>query len=489
MRRLPRGLTIGAALAALLLAAPVGPAGAQNRPERAAADEAPLRKKAPDEVRGRGASISAMRSGRLSCGTVITQSTTLTADVGPCQGNGVIIGADNIMLNLNGYTISGTPGPGDGNAAGVRLPNRSGVLVTGQPGDSGRKGIITGFDAGVLVNGGSGNTVKNLTLRDNIGPATRAAFLGDGIAVMNSANNTIQGNTVDHNGIYDGIAVLGNASHENLIRGNTVTRSVAIAESPAGNGTGVGIVVDAFLDGPTGKLIRGNRVLNNTVRANDGSGISNVMTQDGLVAGNAVEDNGHVAIPGNGIGLQIGLFPETTETRMTIENNVIRRNGSNGIYSITDSNQVLGNTIEDNGWQPPLSWTPSAGLFMDVYQGGNLIERNTVRHNGPGDYGTGIWVTARSGVNGGVGGPSNNNRIQHNTVTDHPFIGIELTVTGGTNYVVSNYSVNNSLFDLADDGGAFGYYAGCGDNVWTDNTYETADPPCAGNGGTQVSVP
>ncbi len=39
----------------------------------------------------------------------------------------IIVGADNITLNLNGHTISGTPGPGDGNAAGVRVPNRTGV--------------------------------------------------------------------------------------------------------------------------------------------------------------------------------------------------------------------------------------------------------------------------------------------------------------------------------------------------------------------------
>ncbi|HEV2810870.1 MAG TPA: hypothetical protein VGV93_10810, partial [Acidimicrobiales bacterium] len=134
MRRLRRSIGIGAALSFLLLGAPVDAAGAED-PPAPQAEEASVRRPAAEPT-GRRASIAAMRSGRLNCGDVITQTTTLTADVGPCPGNGIIIGADNIMLNLNGHTISGTPGPGDGNAAGIRLPFRTGVRITGQPGNS-----------------------------------------------------------------------------------------------------------------------------------------------------------------------------------------------------------------------------------------------------------------------------------------------------------------------------------------------------------------
>ena len=500
--RLHRRMTIGAAVASLALSALVGTAAtAQEAPETAAAENAPdtpvRRAHGPSEVTGPEASVNAMRSGKLSCGQVITRSTTLTADVGPCPGSGIIIGADKITLNLNGHTISGTPGPGDGNTAGVRLPMRSGVTVTGQPGDSGRKGTITGFDAGVLVNRGSGNTVQNLTVRDNIGPASRDAFLGDGIAVMNSANNTIRRNTVDHNGIYDGIGVLGEQSHANTIRDNTVINGIALVDlsGPAGNGTGVGIVVDAYLDPlpprAPGPLIRGNQVLDNVVRANDGPGISNVMTQDGRVAGNTVEDNGHVSLPGNGIGFQLGLFPQSTEGRMVVENNVIRRNGGTGIYSTEDKNTLRGNIVEENGWQPPRNWDPHGGIYMQVTPvGGGLIEGNTVRHNG--GSGLGIMVESVDRDNGGVSGLSNNNRIHNNSSTDHSTVGIMLVLTGGTgNEVVSNYAVNNPGFaDLVDGGGLFfGAYEGCGANLWFDNTYEVGMPECTGNGGTQVSVP
>jgi len=33
---------------------------------------------------------------------VVTQSTTLTGDVGPCSGHGIVVAADNITLNLGG---------------------------------------------------------------------------------------------------------------------------------------------------------------------------------------------------------------------------------------------------------------------------------------------------------------------------------------------------------------------------------------------------
>ena len=44
----------------------------------------------------------------IHCGSVITTSTTLNADVGPCPTNGLIIAASNITLNLGGHSVIGT---------------------------------------------------------------------------------------------------------------------------------------------------------------------------------------------------------------------------------------------------------------------------------------------------------------------------------------------------------------------------------------------
>ncbi|HVL98011.1 MAG TPA: carboxypeptidase regulatory-like domain-containing protein, partial [Egibacteraceae bacterium] len=75
----------------------------------------------------------------LRCGDVITEDTTLEADLGPCPDNGLIVGADNVTLDLGGHTIFGTDAVGDG--AGVLIDNRTGVTV--------RNGTIRGFDGGV----------------------------------------------------------------------------------------------------------------------------------------------------------------------------------------------------------------------------------------------------------------------------------------------------------------------------------------------------
>jgi hypothetical protein len=43
----------------------------------------------------------------ISCGDTITTDTTLEADLIDCPSNGVVIGADDITLDLNGHVIDG----------------------------------------------------------------------------------------------------------------------------------------------------------------------------------------------------------------------------------------------------------------------------------------------------------------------------------------------------------------------------------------------
>ena len=43
----------------------------------------------------------------VECGDTITADTTLDSDLTGCPNNGIVIGADDITLDLNGHTISG----------------------------------------------------------------------------------------------------------------------------------------------------------------------------------------------------------------------------------------------------------------------------------------------------------------------------------------------------------------------------------------------
>ncbi len=395
VRRRRRGIAIGGALlllgtpAAGATAAPDNPltTGAQADDQRA--DEAQERpRKKPVEPKGNPASPAAMRAGRLSCGDVITKSTTLVADIGPCPADGIIIGADNITLNLNGHTISGTPGVGDGSAAGIRLPNRSGVTVTGLPGASGKKGNVTGFDGGVFINGGSGNTIENLNVRDNVGPAARDAELGDGIVLFKSASNRIVNNVVSNNGHYDGIGVLGLGSSFNVLEGNIVEGTVGIAFDRSLPGSGV--IISHFLDQPprTGDVIHQNKAVGNTVRRNFGTGISNVSNVGGEIIGNVVEDNGlsffgdfeaaiH-RINAHGIGATSGpgVPPGPTgapDTNMLIRDNKVDHNGLYGIFLRTSANRVETNESFRNGY---------FGIVLDFDAFRNTITSNTTGYNG-----------------------------------------------------------------------------------------------------------
>ena len=46
-------------------------------------------------------------AGHVSCGDTITADTTLDSDLVDCPNNGIVIGADDVTLDLNGHTVSG----------------------------------------------------------------------------------------------------------------------------------------------------------------------------------------------------------------------------------------------------------------------------------------------------------------------------------------------------------------------------------------------
>jgi hypothetical protein len=56
----------------------------------------------------------------VGCGQVITSSTTLDSDVGPCPNNGIIVQGNDVKLDLNGYEVFGTDEVGDGAGILVR---------------------------------------------------------------------------------------------------------------------------------------------------------------------------------------------------------------------------------------------------------------------------------------------------------------------------------------------------------------------------------
>lgn len=277
-----------------------------------------------------------------ACGEVITTNTKLSADVGPCFGDGVIIGADGITLNLNGHSIIGDALQLD-DMAGIRVPIHNGVTI--------ENGTVTGFDDGIFVNSGGGNTITNMNVHDNIGPSSnpngQGGFpdFGDGILLQHSAANKVLNSTISHNGIYDGIGIFGLDANFNLIQGDTITKNT---------GGAAGVAMSAFLelgDPRRSQSLYENNVIGNTIDDNNAAGITGVGNVNSKYLNNDIERNGLDigTFPLNGIGLQ----PERSsnpDLNNDVENNKVIGNGNDGIEALEGANGSLikNNTVENN---------------------------------------------------------------------------------------------------------------------------------------------
>lgn len=276
-----------------------------------------------------------------NCGTVITHSTHLSGDIGPCYIGGVTVAADNITLDLGGHGVVGFQDPRDGTVVGINLPQRSGVSIV--------NGTVSGFDAGIHIGGGSGNTVANMSIYDNIGPDNLPQF-GDGIMIEHgSSNNQIVHNIINNNGTYDGIGIYDPASDGNSIVNNVVENTVG----PAGHApAGEGIIINGTSGTGASTAIHGASVVNNIVRNNASGGIANINEIGGSIQNNQVTGNGTTNSFGNGIGVQVGRLWNLGPTKMLIQDNDVRGNGVDGIRLGTlrppFNGSVQGNIVSDN---------------------------------------------------------------------------------------------------------------------------------------------
>ena len=177
----------------------------------------------------------------VTCGQTITVSTTLTADLGPCPGNGVVIGKSSITLNLGGHTIKGT-GPAAG-SYGVTAGGLTAITIT--------NGTIRDFYQGVFLNSTVGAKVNTLRLSANttglygIGATTSVisnnvifSNTNEGIRLQIGSKNTVSTNTLQSNqtGIWmqaDTVTISGNKITSNTAEGISI---LAPSNSNASNG-------------------------------------------------------------------------------------------------------------------------------------------------------------------------------------------------------------------------------------------------------------
>jgi parallel beta-helix repeat protein len=265
----------------------------------------------------------------VRCGDVITQNTKLDSDLNSCPGDGIVIGADHITLDLHGHVIDGD---GVGRYEGIgNTTGHDAVTVKGP-------GRIQGFTWGVLLVNATDNVIRGLEAFDASrgisvegGAATgnvvaqNRVFGNDatGISVINDyGQNRVQKNTVWANGF--GIFLSGNGD------GNLIERNRLSANE-------IGIfLIDSFGDA----LVARNNVSRNC------SGIDLLETQHAQIERNkVVGSGGDCPFVSRADGIHIG----GSSSRNVVERNVASENADDGIDMADPGSTVTRNKADKNG--------------------------------------------------------------------------------------------------------------------------------------------
>ncbi|MEO6350186.1 MAG: right-handed parallel beta-helix repeat-containing protein, partial [Candidatus Limnocylindrales bacterium] len=401
---------------------------------------------------------------------------------GPCPGEGIVVAADDITVDLNGHTISGDPAARmSSDEIGVQLRRVSGVTL--------RDGTVEGFDSGVAIMGGSGNVVQKITARDNVnyrivtgrnsqpeditpdvGPY---CDFGDGITLFNSDHNRLENNVVTGNGPFAGISLVFD-SDDNVVTNNKILDNDVLNETPAGEGTTCGSTANGPIDDPPPYCCDAHGRHSQSV----GARIEGPGAERNLVKKNHMRRNGLAGVLVSGYHVEFG---------------------SNNGYNVIRDNDIAdtGLRVHDSQGDGTEAYR-SSGIqlhhsgpgFIHVSYG-NLIEGNKSSRN----FASGIEITGPEPGSSVVG--QHGNAIRDNVVNDNVLDGIHLAEGTVQTAVTGNRGHRNGLdsdlvAEISDsdiyanydgvDGGD--YSPGCASNEWSHNRFGTVNQGCVALDGT-----
>ncbi len=281
-------------------------------------------------------------------------------------GNGITIASDDVTLDLNGFSVTGTGADGHNNygfGINVSLNPSHNIVI--------RNGVVRDWNYGVVGDGAHQSRIEGVRALNN---------KLDGI--RGGPDTTITDSSAASNGEY-GIVSFGGTVRHSEVDGNTkagifVTDNSVVKDNSAHNGLGDGIAV------ANNATVEGNSVV-----ANGGQGIVSSGDFD------AIKDNLVKASATNGIFV---LNSSSVEGNTVVGNNT-SAGGFSGILVAGTRNTIAANHAPKN-------------LINDILVTGNL---NLVRGNS-----TNHGVTD-SGFSNAIGPPVNNATIVTNTYPDANF--------------------------------------------------------------------
>ena len=288
------------------------------------------------------------RASHVGCGATIVSDTKLHGDLKNCPGNGIVIGADDITLDLNGHTIDGDGvlGCDEFYACDFGVDN-----TAGHHGVTIENGTIRDFATAVFVLEAGENRLRRLSASHNI--------LG-GLLLIAAPGARIERNSISANGLTtDQAGLIVFDSSEVRIDGNSVFDNGDIGMFLQGvddsrverNSVSGNPEAGVILDGNRND-VSGNRASKN----GDGIGVGG---DSNTIVGNRVTDS--FACP-DGCGAGIG---STGGTGNLIARNFVARASRAGIW-IAD--------FEEEGGLPEINNVVERNLVVDAEIDGVLVE-------------------------------------------------------------------------------------------------------------------
>jgi parallel beta-helix repeat protein len=229
-------------------------------------------------------------SGVASCGEIVNEDVTLTSDLECGPGDGLIVGADDITINLNGYSITSSDEAGSENpsinydgSSGILVPNAQNVAISGL-------GEISGFSRGVTFMGSIGGQIADVQLANN----------DIGVLMTGSEGTEVSRNTITNNGI----ALISDASNKGVIAFNQVVANLEQGMLLLGSDDNVVAANNMFGNGENGIytdiLSNGNTMDFNTVFGHEGADLNNDDGRSTNVNQNSFGENNNcgTSLPG-----------------------------------------------------------------------------------------------------------------------------------------------------------------------------------------------
>jgi len=344
---------------------------------------------------------------QLSCGDTITADTTLHKDLVNCPNNGIIIGADDVTLDLNYHRIDGDGTP----AVGCDFETEFcdiGVLSDGHDGVTVVHGSVRQFDVGAVVGearhnrllgiSSSRNLSFGIVVFDSVRSLVRGSSgnrnlppEGDGMGLFSSHHVRIVHNSFRRNPPFGPGLHVADSSH-NLIKGNLFSRNPDVGIS---------------LENADRNRVRGNRCVRNGACIRVGPGNRNVIARNRVAHARASESADGVAIvveggdrnviarnsvrdtEGNAIG--VGFIAAVGNV---VRSNHIRGAGEDGVHVVAKAKHTLlrrnrARHSKDDGF--------------DIEGGRSKLTRNKARRNGD------LGIEAVRGVIDGGGNKASGN--------------------------------------------------------------------------------